>query len=148
MHGLPRLGAGAGIDARKAMHRHLDVAAAARIEQRSACGAAGAPILRDPVVLRRRQTEVAIELRVRHGAQHVLVEQRDLGPFGGIMKPAEIDVIELAAEERRPLGLTHRCDLAGGVDRCNLRRARGRRARLRTHVELTVAFGSFPIQRC
>ena len=75
VHGLPRLGAGAGIDARKAVHRHLDVAAAARIEQRSARGAAGAPVLRDPVVLRRRQTEVAIELRVRHGAQHVLVKK-------------------------------------------------------------------------
>jgi hypothetical protein len=32
MHGLTRLGAGAGIDPRKAVHRNLNVAAAARIK--------------------------------------------------------------------------------------------------------------------
>src|SRR5262249_3668081 len=106
VHSLPRLGAGAGIYARKAVHRDRDLAAAAGIDKWWACGAAGAPVLGDPIVLGRRQTEVAIELRVRHGAQHVLVKQWDLGPFGGIIEPAEIDVIELAAEKRCPLGLT------------------------------------------
>ena len=148
MHPLAGLPAGARIDARKPVHRDLDVEAAARIEQRAAGGAARTPILRDRVARGRLQAEVAIELLVRHGAQHVLVEQRDLRPFARVVEAREIDVVELAAKERRAPGLAHGRDLALRLDRRNRRLAGGDGlARSCRHTGLALG-SSRPIQRC
>src|SRR5581483_4599742 len=75
------------------------------------------------------EAEVAIELRVRHGAQHVLVEDWDLAPFGGLAEAVEVDVVELAAKERRAFRLRDRVALAPGVDARDGVRVGGRRQR-------------------
>jgi hypothetical protein len=67
-----------GNDTCKSLQPVLDVAEAARVEERLAGDAAGAPVLGDAVVS--RDAELAVELRVGQRAQRVLVEDGDAAP--------------------------------------------------------------------
>ena len=87
-----------------------DVRKAARIEQRHAGGAAGAPVFGDAV--RRLQTKRGVEVAVGQGAQHVLVEDRDLLPLRRVVEPLGIDMIELTLVERRAARLGERVEFS------------------------------------
>src|SRR5262245_30988522 len=80
--------AGAVEGARERFQPDLDVAEAARVEERLAGDAARAPVLRDAVVA--SVAELAIELRVRQRTQRVFVEDRDAAPDLGVLQLAQI----------------------------------------------------------
>ena len=54
---------------------------------------AGAPIFGD--LFPARDAELLVKASRRKGAQHFLVENRDLAPLVIIVEPVEVDVIEL-----------------------------------------------------
>ena len=112
VHPLRSFDASAMEDAAEAQHCGREVAMAARVEQRPSGRASGAPILGDAVAIGFEQAEIPIELGIRHAAQHVLVEDRNLIPLGRIIEPVDVHVIELALEKRSPPRLRHRIALA------------------------------------
>src|SRR5690242_6063868 len=88
----------------------LHVAIAARVEWRLAGDTAGAPVLADAIG--RPNAELAIDLLVRHSAQRVLVDDRDLAPLLRIVEALEADLLEPRPPERGAQRLLHRRALA------------------------------------
>src|SRR5262245_15200675 len=102
--------------ARERFQPDLDVLEAARVEQRLPGDAARAPVLGDAVVL--GVAELAVELRVRHRAQHVLVENRDPAPL--VVEAIEVELRKPLLPERRAHGALDRRPLQPRLQAANL----------------------------
>ena len=77
--------AGTIVNAREADHGRFDVAIAARIEQRRAGRAAGAPVFGNAII--GREAEAVVKLPIVEFAQRFLVEDRQLAPLVRIVEP-------------------------------------------------------------